>query len=181
VWLHFGMVGGWSASPGSEAPAGQVTLAAWQAPSMIFRTAIRQDLPAIIALLSDEEAVIDPQSVEVDEAYAQGFAAVDADGRNEMIVLDGGDGTVLGYLQLTYIPGLGRHGQERALIEGVRVRADRRGAGLGREMLTRAIDRARARGCTLVQLTSNKRRTEAHRFYGSLGFAPSHDGFKLPL
>jgi GNAT superfamily N-acetyltransferase len=117
----------------------------------------------------------------VDQAYAQAFEAVDADGRNEMVVLDEGDGTVLGYLQLTYIPGLGRHGQERALIEGVRVRADRRGAGLGHELLTWGIERARARGCTLVQLTSNKQRIEAHRFYGSLGFVRSHDGFKLPL
>ncbi|MFJ2189726.1 GNAT family N-acetyltransferase [Kitasatospora sp. NPDC087861] len=148
---------------------------------MIFRTATRQDLPAIIALLSDEEAVVDPRTVEVDEAYARAFEAVDGDARNELVVLDEGDGTVLGCLQLTYIPGLGRHGQERALIEGVRVRADRRGVGLGRELLTWAIDRARARGCTLVQLTSNKRRTQAHRFYGSLGFTASHDGFKLSL
>ncbi|WP_330333928.1 GNAT family N-acetyltransferase [Streptomyces sp. NBC_00536] len=148
---------------------------------MIFRTATRQDLPAIIALLSDEDAVVDPRTVEVDAAYERAFAAVDADGRNEMVVLDEGDGTVVGCLQLTYIPGLGRHGQERALIEAVRVRADRRGAGLGRSLLTWAIDRARSRGCTLVQLTSNKRRAEAHRLYGSLGFAASHDGFKLPL
>jgi GNAT superfamily N-acetyltransferase len=148
---------------------------------MIFRTATRSDLAAIIALLTDEEAVLDPSTIEVDEAYAKAFEAIDADERNEMMVLDEGDGTVLGCLQLTYIPGLGRHGEERALIEAVRIRADRRGAGLGRELLVRAIDRARGRGCTLVQLTSNKRRVEAHRFYGSLGFVRSHDGFKLPL
>lgn len=148
---------------------------------MIFRAATRQDLPAIIALLSDEDAVVDPRSVEVDDAYARAFGAVDTDARNEMLVLDEGDGTVLGYLQMTYIPGLGGHGEERALIEGVRVRADRRGVGLGRDLLTHAIDRARGRGCTLVQLISNKRRIEAHRFYASLGFAQSHEGFKLPL
>ncbi|MFC0599774.1 GNAT family N-acetyltransferase [Streptomyces palmae] len=148
---------------------------------MEFRTATRADLPAIIALLRDEEKVVDPATVEVDEAYARAFEAVDSDPRNEMIVLVDGDGTVLGCLQLTYIPGLGRHGQERALIEAVRIRADHRGAGLGRTLLSWAIDRARDRGCTLVQLTSNKRRTEAHRFYASLGFARSHDGFKLVL
>ncbi|WP_404784535.1 GNAT family N-acetyltransferase [Streptomyces pristinaespiralis] len=148
---------------------------------MIFRTATRSDLAAIIALLTDEETVLDPAATEVDEAYATSFEAIDSDGRNELMVLDEGDGTVLGCLQLTYIPGLGRHGAERALIEAVRIRADRRGNGLGRELLVRAIDRARCRGCTLVQLTSNKRRAEAHRFYGSLGFARSHDGFKLPL
>jgi GNAT superfamily N-acetyltransferase len=150
-------------------------------PGVIFRTATRSDLAAIIALLADEETVLDPSAIDVDEAYAKAFEAIDADGRNEMMVLDEGDGTVLGCLQLTYIPGLGRHGAERALIEAVRIRADRRGAGLGRELLVRAIDRARGRGCTLVQLTSNKRRVEAHRFYGSLGFVRSHDGFKLPL
>jgi GNAT superfamily N-acetyltransferase len=150
-------------------------------PGVIFRTATRSDLAAIIALLADEETVLDPSTIDVDEAYAKAFEAIDADGRNEMMVLDEGDGTVLGCLQLTYIPGLGRHGAERALIEAVRIRADRRGAGLGRELLVRAIDRARGRGCTLVQLTSNKSRVEAHRFYGSLGFVRSHDGFKLPL
>ncbi|MEE1829201.1 GNAT family N-acetyltransferase [Streptomyces sp. BE20] len=147
----------------------------------MLRTATRQDLPAVIALLVDEEGVTDPAEVRVDEAYARAFAEVDADARNEMLVLDEGDGTVIGYLQLTYIPGLGRGGAERALIEGVRVRADRRGAGLGHELLTEAVARARARGCTLVQLTSDKRRTGAHRFYASLGFERSHDGFKLAL
>ncbi|WP_328907760.1 GNAT family N-acetyltransferase [Streptomyces sp. NBC_00234] len=148
---------------------------------MIFRNATREDLPAVVALLSDEDSVVDPLSVDVDEAYTRAFEAVEADARNEIVVMDDGDGTVLACLQLTYIPGLGRKGQERALIEAVRVRADRRGAGLGRALLTAAIGRARERGCTLVQLTSNKRREEAHRFYGSLGFARSHDGFKLAL
>ncbi|GHH70033.1 GNAT family N-acetyltransferase [Kitasatospora indigofera] len=148
---------------------------------MIFRDAVRQDLPAIIALLTDEEGVTDPAGVRVDEAYGRAFEAVDGDARNEMLVLDEGDGTVLGYLQLTYIPGLGRHGQERALLEGVRVRADRRGDGLGRRLIGEAVERARRRGCTLVQLTSDKRRAGAHAFYASLGFVRSHDGFKLGL
>ncbi|MER6359455.1 GNAT family N-acetyltransferase [Kitasatospora sp. NPDC001527] len=148
---------------------------------MILRTATRRDLPAVIALLTDEDKVTDPAPVEVGEAYARAFADIDADPRNEMLVLDEGDGTVLGYLQVTYIPGLGRGGAERALVEGVRVRADRRGAGLGRELMVRVIERARERGCTLVQLTSDKRRTGAHRFYASLGFDRSHDGFKLTL
>lgn len=148
---------------------------------MIFRTATRQDLPAVLALLADEEKVVDPASVVIDEAYERAFEAITGDSRNEMLVLADDDGTVLGCLQATYIPGLGKHGAERALIEAVRVRADRRGAGLGRELFERAVERARQRGCALVQLTSNKRRTEAHRFYASLGFARSHDGFKLAL
>ncbi|MFD6880250.1 MULTISPECIES: GNAT family N-acetyltransferase [unclassified Streptomyces] len=82
---------------------------------------------------------------------------------------------------MTYILGLGKGGAERALIEAVRVRADRRGGGIGRILMERTIERARTRGCALVQLTSNKRREDAHRFYGGLGFARSHDGFKLAL
>jgi GNAT superfamily N-acetyltransferase len=148
---------------------------------MEFRVATQQDLPAIVALLEHEDTAVDPRTVEVDEAYTRAFAAVAADSRNEIVVIDDGDGTVLGCLQLTYIPGLGRHGQERALIEAVRVHPDRRRAGLGREFFVWAIERARARGCALVQLTSGKQRTTAHRFYEALGFVPTHDGFKLPL
>lgn len=148
---------------------------------MIFRTATRQDLPAILALLADEEKVVDPASVVVDAAYERAFETIDSDSRNEMLVLADESGTVLGCLQATYIPGLGEHGDERALVEAVRVRADRRGEGLGRELVTQAVERARGRGCALVQLTSDKRRSAAHRFYTSLGFARSHDGFKLAL
>ncbi|MFB6821209.1 GNAT family N-acetyltransferase [Streptomyces virginiae] len=158
---------------------------------MIFREATRQDLPAVLALLADEDTVLDPASIVVGEAHERAFAAIGADPRNEMLVLtdepsraDGAeeaDEVVLGCLQLTYIPGLGRDGQERALVEAVRIRADRRGSGLGAELMRLATERARARGCGLVQLTSNKRRTAAHRFYERLGFARSHEGFKLDL
>ncbi|MGW9130954.1 N-acetyltransferase family protein [Streptomyces sp. NPDC055681] len=147
---------------------------------MILRTATRADLPAVLALLADENRVVDPASVVVDEAYEKAFADIASDPRNEMLVLVDGD-TVLGCLQATYIPGLGKRGEERALIEAVRIRADRRGDGLGRELMKQAVDRARLRGCALVQLTSNKRRADAHRFYEALGFDRSHEGFKLAL
>ncbi|MEI5099893.1 GNAT family N-acetyltransferase [Streptomyces sp. PmtG] len=150
-------------------------------PTPRLRPATRADLPAVLALLADEERVVDPADVVVDAAYERAFAAIEADPRNEVLVLDDGRGAVLGSLQATYVPGLGKHGAERALIEAVRVRADRRGGGLGRILMERAVARARARGCALVQLTSDKRRADAHRFYASLGFTPSHDGFKLPL
>ncbi|WP_412078371.1 N-acetyltransferase family protein [Streptomyces xanthophaeus] len=149
---------------------------------MIFRTATRADLPAVLALLADEDRVVDPASVVVGEAHERAFAAIGADARNEMLVLtDDADGVVLGCLQLTYIPGLGQNGQDRALVEAVRIRADRRGGGLGAELMELAVERARKRGCGLVQLTSDKRRTAAHRFYEHLGFARSHEGFKLRL
>lgn len=166
---------------------------------MIFRVATRQDLPAVLALLADEDQVLDPASMRVGEEHERAFGAIESDARNEMLVLTdagggargdaggnagggaGGGETVLGCLQLTYVPGLGQGGQERALVEAVRVRADRRGEGLGAELMRLAAERARGRGCGLVQLTSNKRRTAAHRFYERLGFARSHEGFKLPL
>ncbi|MBO2456071.1 GNAT family N-acetyltransferase [Actinomadura violacea] len=144
------------------------------------RLAARADLPAVLALLADEEKIVDPASVVVTDAHERAFAAIDGDPRNEVLVLVDG-GTVVGCLQATYIPGLGRGGAERALIEAVRVRADRRGGGLGRTLMERAIARARERGCALVQLTSGKQREDAHRFYDSLGFARSHEGFKLAL
>ncbi|MCX5313831.1 GNAT family N-acetyltransferase [Streptomyces sp. NBC_00154] len=147
---------------------------------MILRTATRADLPAVLALLADENRVVDPASDVVDDAYEKAFADIESDPRNEILVLMDGD-TVLGCLQATYIPGLGKRGEERALIEAVRIRADRRGDGLGRELMKQAVDRARLRGCALVQLTSNKRRADAHRFYETLGFDRSHEGFKLAL
>ncbi|MFD3695873.1 GNAT family N-acetyltransferase [Streptomyces sp. NPDC058646] len=149
---------------------------------MIFRTATRADLPAVLALLADEDRVVDPASTVVAEAHERAFAAIGADARNELLVLtDDAGTTVLGCLQLTYVPGLGQDGQDRALVEAVRIRADRRGGGLGAELMRLAVERARERGCGLVQLTSNKRRTAAHRFYERLGFARSHEGFKLRL
>ncbi|MCP3756721.1 GNAT family N-acetyltransferase [Streptomyces sp. TBY4] len=152
---------------------------------MIFRTATRQDLPAVLALLAQDEAAGTespevPEVPEVTEAHERAFAAIEADPRNEMLVLEEA-GDLLGCLQLTYIPGLGQGGRERALVEAVRIRADRRGAGLGARLMELAADRARERGCGLMQLTSNKRRTAAHRFYERLGWARSHEGFKLPL
>ncbi|MFD7625315.1 GNAT family N-acetyltransferase [Streptomyces sp. NPDC059851] len=143
---------------------------------MIFREATRRDLPAVLALIDDDRA----ERAEVTEAHERAFAAIEADARNEVLVLADGD-VLVGCLQLTYVPGLGRGGRERALVEAVRIRPDRRGGGLGAELMRLAVERARGRGCGLVQLTSNKRRDAAHRFYERLGFARSHEGFKLHL
>ncbi|WP_433537707.1 N-acetyltransferase family protein [Micromonospora sp. CA-249363] len=147
---------------------------------MIFREAVRADLPDVIALLADDVLGRARDFTQVDEAYERAFADITADPRNVLIVAEQ-DGDVVGCLQITYIPGLGRHGAERSLIEAVRVRSDRRGQGLGRQLMVWAIDQARQRGCALVQLTTDKSRTDAHRFYLSLGFTASHEGMKLPL
>ncbi|TDE11523.1 GNAT family N-acetyltransferase [Jiangella asiatica] len=116
----------------------------------------------------------------VDERYEQAFASIDADPRNHLIVGDDG-GQVIACMQLTFIPGLGRHGAERCLVEAVRVHSDRRGTGVGWQLMAWAIERARARGCVMVQLTSAKTRVDAHRFYLRLGFVASHEGMKLAL
>lgn len=147
---------------------------------VIFRQAVRADLPAVIALLADDVLGKARDFTEVDEAYEKAFADITADPRNLLIVAEQ-DGDLVGCLQITYIPGLGRHGAERSLIEAVRVRSDRRGQGLGRELMTWAVDQARQRGCALVQLTTDKTRADAHRFYLGLGFAASHEGMKLAL
>ena len=90
-------------------------------------------------------------------------------------------GAVVGTMQLLFLPGLSRRGALRAQVEAVRVAAPGRGHGLGSAMIRWAISEARRRGCALVQLTSDKSRTDAHRFYARLGFAASHEGMKLPL
>ncbi|MDG4779940.1 GNAT family N-acetyltransferase [Micromonospora sp. WMMD961] len=145
-----------------------------------YREAVRADLPSVIALLADDVLGKARDFTEVDEAYERAFTDIDADPRNQLIVAEQA-GELVGCLQITYIPGLGRHGSERSLIESVRVRSDRRGQGLGRDLMTWAIDQARQRGCALVQLTTDKTRADAHRFYLGLGFVASHEGMKLAL
>ncbi|SEE53482.1 N-acetylglutamate synthase, GNAT family [Jiangella alba] len=147
---------------------------------MQFRTATRADLDAIVALLADDVLGKARDAGTVDGRYERAFAAIDADPRNELIVGDEG-GEVVACLQLTFIPGLGRHGAERCQVEAVRVRSDRRGDGVGGRLMAWVIDRARERGCAMVQLTTDKSRADAHRFYQRLGFVASHEGMKLAL
>ncbi|WP_229401281.1 GNAT family N-acetyltransferase [Micromonospora okii] len=148
--------------------------------TVIFREAVRADLPAVLDLIADDVLGRARDSTEVDDAYEKAFADISADPRNHLVVADE-DGAVVGCMQITYIPGLSRHGAERSLVEVVRVRADRRGRGIGGEMMRWAIGEAERRGCALVQLATDKARTDAHRFYLGLGFVASHEGMKLPL
>ena len=147
---------------------------------MIFREATQADLPAIVALLADDVLGKARDFSVVDDAYERAFADIDADPRNLLIVADEG-ADVVGCMQITYIPGLGRHGAERAQLEAVRVRSDKRGHGVGAQLFTWAIEQARNRGCALVQLTTDKSRVDAHRLYSRLGFVASHEGLKLTL
>ncbi|GAA1605596.1 GNAT family N-acetyltransferase [Actinoplanes couchii] len=152
--------------------------------TLTFRTATRDDVPAILTLLADDGVSRDRGFGTVPEAddarIWAAFEAIDADDRNELIVASDG-AEVVGTCQLTYIPGLTRNGGERLLIEAVRISSARRGQGLGGELIRWAVEQGRARGCTMVQLTSDKKRADAHRFYTKLGFAASHEGFKLAL
>ncbi|HRW11408.1 MAG TPA: GNAT family N-acetyltransferase, partial [Caldilineaceae bacterium] len=112
--------------------------------------------------------------------YYAAFEALDRDPNNELILACLGD-RVIGMLQLTYIPSLSYQGGWRALIESVRVDAAYRSQGIGRQLMVWTLDRAKARGCHLAQLSTHKSRVDAHRFYERLGFEKSHVGMKLSL
>lgn len=144
---------------------------------LVIRRARADDVPAIVAMLADDPLGARRESPG-DPRYAAAFAEIDADPRQFLAVAAVGE-SVVGTLQLTFIPGLSRLGSTRALIEAVRVRSDRRGDGVGRRLTEWAIATARERGAALVQLTTDASRADAHRFYERLGFVPSHVGMKL--
>lgn len=139
-------------------------------------------LPDIVAMLADDPlgSAREDVSEPLNPAYAAAFDAVMADG-NQLLAVALLDQTVVGTLQLSFIPGLALTGAWRGQIESVRIRRDHRDAGLGRTMIEWAIDRCRERGCRMVQLTSDQSRKEAHGFYERLGFQATHKGYKLRL
>lgn len=138
-----------------------------------------QDLAAIVALLADDD-LGKTREAPGDPCYAEAFAAIEADPNQFLAVVDDG-GEIVGCLQLSFIPGLSLKGMWRGQIESVRIAASRRGGGLGHVMINWAIEECRRRGCGLVQLAMNKSRTDTLRFYQSLGFEATHEGFKLKL
>jgi GNAT superfamily N-acetyltransferase len=149
---------------------------------LVLRDAKRDDVRTIVEMLADDqlgharEAIGDPLPVVYYEAYDE----LARDPNNRLLVADV-DGVVVGTLQITFIRGLSRQGARRAQIEAVRVAGPQRGTGLGEQMIRAAIELARTAGCSIVQLTTDKRRKEAHRFYERLGFVASHEGMKLTL
>jgi ribosomal protein S18 acetylase RimI-like enzyme len=152
-------------------------------PPLKIRTAIAGDLPHIVRMLSDDElgALRESYSEPLPCSYQTAFEAIEQDRNNELIVCEGEGASVVAVLQLTFTPHITHQGGWRATIEGVRVDRKCRGAGLGRELIAWAISRAQERGCRLIQLTTDKQRPEALRFYESLGFVASHVGMKLKL
>lgn len=147
-----------------------------------FRPARRSDLEAIVTLLADDEMSAGREAPDppLAPAYLTAFDEMVADPRQLPLVAEE-SGRLVGYLQLTLIPGLAFRGMKRGLIESVRIASDRRGQGLGAAFIVHAVDRCRANGCRLVQLTSTDDRVDAHRFYERLGFQATHTGFKLAL
>jgi GNAT superfamily N-acetyltransferase len=147
-----------------------------------FRPAARADLEAIVALLADDDlgAGREDASLPLDARYTDAFDVMAAD-PNQLLVVAAQAGAIVGEMQLTFIPGLSRLGMTRGLIESVRIAARARSGGLGAKMFEWGIAECRRRGCGLVQLTTDKTRPDAHRFYERLGFVASHEGYKLSL
>ena len=149
---------------------------------IMFRRAQLADLPAIVALLADDALgqQREDASSPTNPKYVDAFQAILADANQLQLVATVND-EVIGTLQLSFIPGLARTGAWRGQIEAVRIAATHRGSGVGQQMFEWAIGQCRARGCDLVQLTTDKTRSDAHRFYERLGFVGSHLGYKLML
>ncbi len=147
-----------------------------------MREATFDDLPAIVALLADDEngALREDARLPLDPGYVAAFDAIAALPNQELIVAEQ-DGRIVGTMQLSYLPGLSFRGRWRGQIEAVRIASALRGHGLGTAMIEWAVERCRARGCKMVQLTSKRTRLDAHRFYERMGWDKSHSGFKLML
>ena len=150
--------------------------------SISFRDANIDDIPTIVQILADDPlgSKRERDEVPLPESYLKAFSAICDDPNNELIVAAKGN-KILGFLQITFIPNLSYQGGWRALIEGVRVKKEYRNQGIGRRIFEWAIDRAKERGCHLIQLTTDKKRPAAIKFYESLGFQATHEGMKLHL
>ena len=138
------------------------------------------DVPALVALLGDDVLGREREGAD-QESYARAFEQVDADPRHFLAAVRDESEQIVATLQLTVLPGLSRGGATRLQIEAVRIAASTRGSGLGTALFAWAHDWGRSQGATLAQLTTDGSRTDAHRFYGRLGYEASHVGFKRPL
>lgn len=149
---------------------------------MTLREARREDIRRIVEMLADDEVARGREDLSCNNlnAYHVAFDAIAADSNNTLYVWDQ-DGAVMGCLQLTFIPGMSYQGSWIAKVEGVRVDHSLRGLGIGGRMIDAIVEKSRARGCKQLQLTTNKRRVDAQRFYRRLGFEASHEGMKLDL
>jgi len=147
-----------------------------------IREAKRADVPAIVALFKDD--ILGSKREVCDESvpfsYYRAFDTI-KDNKSNMMIVSEINGNIVGTLQIIYITNMSYQGARRAVIEGVHVDSSHRNCGIGKYMMQWAIAEAKAKGCRIVQLTSNKQRKDAHRFYERLGFKASHEGFKLDV
>jgi GNAT superfamily N-acetyltransferase len=151
-------------------------------PEILIRPAVPQDLPGIVHVFAGDDGSPkgDFWSEETQPAYEAAFAQIAAD-RNQHLLVVEKDGAVIGTCQVTLIPGLVARGLLRAKLESVHVRPEWRGSGIGERLVRHAIALSKAEGASIVELSSNKVRLAAHRFYVRLGFSQSHEGFKLHI
>jgi ribosomal protein S18 acetylase RimI-like enzyme len=147
---------------------------------MGLREARRDEVRLIVEMLIDDPLGKSREDLSDLTPYLKGFDAIAADPLNTQYVWEE-NGEVLGCLQLTLIPGIPQFGMWRAQIEGVRVKGTQRGSGVGGKMMQAVMAIAREKGCAQLQLTTNKLRKDAQRFYESLGFTMSHEGMKVKL
>ena len=147
---------------------------------VLVRKMQKADLPRILQLLADDELGQLRETLQTipHDDYLRAFTAINDDLNQYLAVFEKND-NIIGCLQISLIPGLSRRGALRGQIESVRVAANVRGNGYGALMMAWAIKKCREQGCSLVQLTSDKTRKDAQRFYQELGFVASHEGFKL--
>lgn len=150
--------------------------------SLIFRPAQENDLKTLVNLLADDTLgqTREDNTLPLNKNYLEAFKHINQDPNNILLVVEF-EKQVAGMLQLTFIPYLTHVGSWRCLIEGVRIDKAFRGQGLGKQMIQWCIDEAKKRQCKIIQLTSDKQRTEAIHFYQQLGFEATHEGFKLKL
>lgn len=144
-----------------------------------FRPATQADIADILSLLRDDFRGQGREGGDM-AAYEAAFARMQS-GPDAHLIVGERDGRVVATYHMHVMHGLSRAGTTRAQIEAVRVSVDLRGQGAGKALMADAEARARAAGATLMQLTSDKARDGAHQFYVSLGFTPSHIGFKREL
>lgn len=150
---------------------------------MTFRQATAKDLPVIIELLANDKLGQAREKFEepLPREYIEAFSNIAADKNQELIVGENENGEVVATLQVSFIQYLTYRGGIRAQIEAVRIRENLRGQGVGQEMFEWTIQLAKKRNAHLIQLTSDKQRPDAIRFYEKLGFVASHEGMKLNL
>lgn len=148
--------------------------------NLTFRPATAADLPTIVAMLADDDLGATRESPDDLSPYKAALKQITDDPLLMQVVCER-DGEIAGTMQVSITPGLSRKGMRRMNIEGVRVSSATRGGGIGQHMIEWAIEYAREQACGLVELTTDKSRTDAHRFYDRLGFEQSHYGYKLKL